>query len=236
MKLFEKPIVVLNEMMMNESIASSACCYVSGAAGNVALNGGQFQASYTYGTNLKQMVLGAFGGIAPASSYHYKLTLSASGGASGGLTRSFISDSPAGPGDNYVDLLGDEIIFGEDMVSRGGWSLSKSYPVVRLSQGEIGSLTMISFIDNDPDEGPTLRYLGVGDIPTAFNNLGKSLTWGMIGRSLSNPQLPWCNHLTADCPWVVTTTYKPAHINSTIPHLFGGVGWSQPHKAVAYAS
>ncbi|MDR1569529.1 MAG: hypothetical protein LBS72_03455 [Oscillospiraceae bacterium] len=75
MKVFEKPVVVLNEMLMNESIAS-ACCYDQKTDGLVTtlipLNGGTIVKDYR-SFSLNPVVLNLLGSYATAPSNHYKL-------------------------------------------------------------------------------------------------------------------------------------------------------------------
>ena len=74
MKKFEKPVVVLNEMLMNESIATD-CCYDMVQDGLVttlkAFNGGTIGSSKTY--SLYSDVIKLLGGYATTPSNHYKL-------------------------------------------------------------------------------------------------------------------------------------------------------------------
>ncbi|HML47687.1 MAG TPA: hypothetical protein PKE04_13160, partial [Clostridia bacterium] len=74
MKKFEMPVVVLNEMTMNESIASD-CCFKLTTEGYVTtkavLNGGKIDSLVTY--PLKAVVQDYYGSRSALPSYHYKV-------------------------------------------------------------------------------------------------------------------------------------------------------------------
>ena len=209
MKKFEMPVVVLNEMTMNESIASD-CCYKQVTEGYVTtktvLNGGSISDYVTY--PLKTIVANRYGNRAALPSYHYNLytvlagntvipdttvsgvTWPVEGTVSGGITAA-----------NFKNL-------GSVLYFQAG--------TYEIGESEIHGLTQVGLVDGSVYSGLT------GD-----NNLTGAYLLRKGGT---------CDHMNSDCPFVTKSTLSNAHIGSTMKHLFGGSDWSTPHTAQQYNS
>ena len=134
MKKFEMPVVVLNEMTMNESIASD-CCYKLVTEGLVTtktiLNGGTSGTSTTY--PLKASVVAAFGSRTNMPNYHYKVFI---------------------PNVNFVSPTVNPIAsfpgIGETGVISGGGTAGKTYDVLSFTTYPGGgTISYVAYLDGD---------------------------------------------------------------------------------------
>ena len=137
MKKFEMPVVVLNEMTMNESIASD-CCYRVKVDGyvteKIVLNGGSIANHTTY--QLKPAVESHFGTRANMPAYHYKLLVPKAGTAGSGL----VIGPDVNGGKTSSNVLGD-IEYSEynvlDFTGSAGGAVSN----ILLLDGPSGGIT-----------------------------------------------------------------------------------------------
>ena len=125
MKKFEMPVVVLNEMTMNESIASD-CCFKQVTEGYVTtktvLNGGTIGSYVTY--PLKASVVDFYGSRSALPTYHYKVYV---------------------PINNFTSAPTPTPVVGS--INQAGWTSDanavKSYDVLTFSTDASGNLDQV---------------------------------------------------------------------------------------------
>lgn len=148
MKKFEMPVVVLNEMTMNESIASD-CCFKLVTEGYVTtktvLNGGSIGSYVTY--PLKASVSSFYGSRTALPSYHYKVYVP----INTSLTTAAPTPTPAPPYTGTINEAGltsnSNAVKSYDVLSfsTSGGVLTQ---VITVSNGEIADLTGVYISQN----------------------------------------------------------------------------------------
>jgi hypothetical protein len=220
MKKFEMPVVVLSEMMMNESIAAT-CCYSKTTTGLVTtlkvLNGGTIGDSTTY--KLKDAVVKALGGLATAPCNHYEFYEYDHTATPPSSAITYDWTATKGPGSNYAYLSGKDVIaFTQDPL------------------GSLGSVTLFASASNTTVYVPSTAVFSFGtnyanSTPPEFS----PLAYVAISSSGIN-----CDHISegkrGSCPFVSVNTDSSQHNGSTVPHTFGGVNWGGAHTAYEFNS
>jgi hypothetical protein len=206
MKTFEKPVVVLNEMLMNESIAA-ACCFATVNGVDKVLSGGSILAKGDYKQYwLDGSILDLFGGHPPLAGAHYDVSYYAI--CAGDY------DAAAGSGTtNCKHTKPTEHRVNTSLVldsSLGTWVL-ESGKAVKIPVGLNAAGKWVTSATNMVS--PMVGY--------------KDLILTSAHCDHGDKTCPWVSSWTSDTPY---------HTGSTGTHLFAGTAWNQPHSAVQYNS